>query len=264
MPRLHFRTALAGLRETRDASQRCFPIHPRGGDNLRPVTLESNLRPVAFESSVERAVFRWCAVALAAGIVVFLARVYVIWGPLGLFQLGNAAAFSFVAIGKFIIFAGLGEDMLSVWTLALMTFLVDLSCAFAMASGLAGLEKARVLGGWLRRARNRALEVLQEYPGLKRMAFFGVVAFVLIPLAGTGAITGSFVARILGLTRLTGVLAIAVASGWSALAFALMAHFLGAKAEVFLKSPLLAGASVVLFVGIAWLLYSRILKRLKA
>ena len=218
---------------------------------------------MAPETSFERALFRWCVAALAAGVAVFVARVYVVWGPAGLSQLGSAVLLSFFVVGKFVIFTGLAEGVLPVWTLALLTFLVDLCCAFAMAAGLAGLEKTPVLGGWLLRARKRALEVLQEYPGLRRMAFFGVVAFVLIPLAGTGAITGSFVARILGLSRLSGVAAIAVASGWSALAFALMAHFLGAQAQVILKSPVLASASVLLFVGVAWVLYSRFLKRLK-
>jgi len=218
---------------------------------------------VAPESSFERALFRWCCVALAAGVVVFVVRVDVVWGAVGLSQLGSAALLSFFAIGKFVIFWGLGEGVLPVWPLALLTFLVDLCCAFAMAAGLAGLEKTPVLGGWLVRSRNRAVEVLQEYPGLRRMAFFGVVAFVLIPIAGTGAITGSFVARILGLTRLSGVAAIAVASGWTALVFALMAHFLGAQAKVILQSPVLAGVSILVFVLVAWLLYSRFLKHLK-
>jgi hypothetical protein len=106
--------------------------------------------------------------------------------------------------------------------------------------------------------------MLREYPGLRRMAFFGVVAFVLIPLAGAGAITGSFVARILGLTPMAGVAAIALASGWSSLAFALMAHFLGEKGEVLLKSPVLAGTGMILLIGVAWISYSHFLKRLKA
>lgn len=216
------------------------------------------------ESPVERAVFRWCAVALAAAVVLGLVQVYVSHGAAGLLQLGNAALLSFLAIGKLVIFLGLHESVLSIWVLAAMTFLVDMCCAFALASCLASLERAPFLGRWLQRARNRALEVLDEYPGLRRMAFFGVIAFVLIPLAGTGAITGSFVARILGLTRLFGVLAIAIASAWSALAFALMAHFLGQRAEDLVKSPVLAAISVGLLILLAWLLYSSFLKRLKA
>jgi len=219
---------------------------------------------VSVESPLERTVFRWCAVALVVAVVLGLAQVYVTDGATGLLQLGNFAALSFFAVGKLVIFAGLHESVLSIWVLAAMTFLVDMCCAFALASCLSSLERAPFLGRWLHRARNRALEVLDEYPGLRRMAFFGVIAFVLIPLAGTGAITGSFVARILGLTRLFGVLAIAIASAWSALAFALMAHFLGDRAAVFLKSPVLAGASVALLILLAWLLYSSFLKRLKA
>ncbi len=216
------------------------------------------------ESPLERTVFRWCVVALVAAVVLGLVQVYSSSGTSGLLQLGNAALLSFLFLGKFVMFAGLQEGGLSVWILAWMIFLMDMCCAFALASGLAGLERAPVLGGWLHRARSRALAVLDEYPGLRRMAFFGVIAFVLIPLAGTGAVTGSFVARILGLSRLSGVLAIALASGWSTLVFALLAHFLGQQAELLLKSPVLAGIMLILLVFVCWKVYSSFLKRLKA
>lgn len=218
---------------------------------------------MAPESRLERNLYRWCALGMLASTALLLVWVQRSAGAAGLWKLSGSAAASLFVIGKFVIFTGLHDDALSVWMLALMVFELDMVFAFAMASGLEGLERAPVLGRWLRHARARALELLDRYPGFQRLAFFGVVAFVLLPLAGTGSITGSFVARILGLSRLAGIGAIALASAWSACAFALLAHFLGEQAETLLQSPLVAGFSLCLAALLGWLAYRRILAHLR-
>jgi hypothetical protein len=132
-----------------------------------------------------------------------------------------------------------------------------------MASGLDGLEKAPVVGPSLLRARARANDVLRRYPGLKRMAFLGVVAYFLLPVTGTGAVTGSFVARVMGLPRVPGVVAITIASAWSTTCFALLAHFLGERGEVLLRSPVLAGTGLVLLLVLGWVAWLRIAQHLR-
>ena len=120
-----------------------------------------------------------------------------------------------------------------------------------------------MIGGLLRNGRARAKQVLADYPGLRRLAFFGVVAFVLLPIAGTGAITGSIVARLLGLSRLAGIGAIAVASVWAAVGFALLATLLGEQAETLVKNPLLVGGLIALACALGWALYKRFLQELR-
>lgn len=215
------------------------------------------------ESELERIVFRWCVVTLIAVAVLYLVETYVTAGPAGIAQLASYASFSLFLAGKFVIFYGLKQGELPVWSIALLMFLMDMGFAFALASGIRGLERTRWIGDWLRRARGRALEVLTTYPGLKRMAFFGVVAFVLLPVAGTGAITGSFVARVLGLSRLSGIGAVALASAWTTLSFAFLATFIGDRAEVLLKNPLLVGVSTACFLVVGWLLYQQLLRKLR-
>ena len=215
------------------------------------------------ESELERIAFRWCVVTLIAITVLYLVETYVAAGPTGMAEIASYASISLFFIGKFVIFAGLKQGALPVWSLALLVFLMDMAFAFALASGIRGLERTQWIGDWLRRARGRAIEVLATYPGLKRMAFFGVVAFVLLPVAGTGAITGSFVARVLGLSRLSGIGAIAVASAWTTLSFAFLATFIGERAEVLLHNPLLVGVSIVCFLAVGWILYQHLLRRLR-
>ena len=215
----------------------------------------------AGESRVERLVYRWSFVAVYA-----CALFSVVWlastqgrGALG--ELGTRAVASLLLFGKFIIFDP--DSLLGPVALALMVWLIDLMVAFALASGLDSFERAPVLGRWLRRAHTRAREVLTEFPKLENMAFLGVVLFVLLPIASTGAVTGSFAARLVGLSRLAGVVAIAVGSAGTATVFALVAIFLGERGEALLRSPLLAAAmlvGLVVFLRVAYTRVKRILK----
>jgi len=216
------------------------------------------------ESRLERLVYRWCFAAVVAGCGVFVLQVWRVAGADGLRRLGYLAGTSVVAVGKFVIFFALHEDAnFSPWALALMVWLIDLVIAFSLFSGLEKLEGTFVLGGWLRRARRKAMAVLAEYPGLERMAFFGVVAYVLLPLAATGAVTGTFAARMVGLSRLAGVAAVAVGSLGTSLIFALLAQLLGEQAEALLQSPLLSGTLLLVLLLVGRLTWVRLRRRLK-
>lgn len=224
-------------------------------------TISRRLRPLS--DPTESRVLFWGNVLLAGCVALYLTYVFATGGTTGLAEMAGMAGLSFAVAGKLVIFYGLKSGAMPVWSLALMTFLIDLALASALSSGLRGLERAPMIGGWLHNSRTRAKEVLVEYPGLRRMAFFGVVAFVLLPIAGTGAITGSIVARLLGLSRLAGIGAIALASGWSALCFSLLAYFLGEQGEALIKNPLIVAGVVGLCGAAGWTLYRRVLDELR-
>ena len=215
------------------------------------------------DSSFESRLLFWGNLALVACVLAYLGYVFASSGTTGMLELATVAGLSFVAFGKLVIFWGLKEGAIPVWSLAVRTFLIDLVLASALSSGLRGLERIPRIGGWLHNSRARAKEVLIEYPGLRRMAFFGVVAFVLLPIAGTGAITGSIVARLIGLSRLAGIGAIALASGWSALCFALLAYFLGEQGEALIKNPLIVMGVVGLLGAVGVSLYKRFVAELR-
>lgn len=219
--------------------------------------------PVQLESSAEKRALRWSGLAVGLACLAYCAYVYTSLGATGLAEVATTAGLSVVAVGKLVIFWGLKEGAPPIWSLGLMTFLVDLVCAFLLASSLRGLERAPLVGGWFKNGRARAKALLVEYPGLRRLAFFGVVAFVLLPIAGTGAVTGSIVARILGLSRIAGIGAITLASGSSALAFSLLATFMGEQAQIMLRNPLIVAGVLGLIGAGAWTLYQRVLDELK-
>ena len=226
-------------------------------------TISRHVIPAAPETNLETRVLRWGNLVLAACVCVYLAYVHAHGGMAEIATVASAAGLSIVVLGKLVIFGGLKAGAPPIWSLAIMTVLIDLVFAFALATGLVRLERAPFLGGWLKKGRARAKEVLLEYPGLRRLAFFGVVAFELLPIAGTGAITGSIVARLLGLSRLAGIGAIALASCWTAFAFSLLATFMGEQAENMLKNPLIVAGVLGLAAAAGWTAYQRVLSELR-
>lgn len=224
----------------------------------------NDLGPVLIETPLERRAFH-----LAVGTTALLGAAFFAWvhhdgNESGLVAIVAHAGISLAFAGKFIVFVGLEPGSPSPWQLAAMVFLMDLFFALLLASGIQALERMPLLGRGLRKARSRALEVLDQYPGLKRSAFLGVMLFVFLPLAATGAITGSFLARIFGLSRVAGVAAIALGSALTAAIFAALAHFIGAQARTFLENPVLAGVSTLVLLFVGWRAYLAFLSRMRA
>jgi uncharacterized membrane protein len=213
------------------------------------------LREETGESRAERLVYRWSFAAIyaaAAGGIVWL---WLDSGGGAVAELGTLAATSMLVVGHFIIFTP--NALHGPWSLALMCWLIDVMIAFALASGLESLERTPVLGAWLKRARGRAIQVLSEYPRLERMAFLGVAIFVFLPIASTGAVTGSFAARIGGLSRLAGVLAIAIGAAGTTAIFALLAVFLGERGEEILHSPVASTATLAGAAVLGWFAFQK-------
>lgn len=216
------------------------------------------------ESRAEQIAFAWgwlVPLALLAAIAVWVEHQS---GVEGLSELGRDALLSLFVIGKFVIFLGLRDDApLDPAGLGVVVWLVDVFWAFVVVGGLSRVESLPFLGRQLQRARHRAREVLDEYPRLESMAFWGVALLVFLPLAATGAVTGSFAAQLVGLRRFVGVAAVAMGSALTGAFFVGFARLLGERAEDILRSPVLAGASVALLLVLGRVAYVRVRRVLR-
>jgi uncharacterized membrane protein len=160
--------------------------------------------------------------------------------------------------GKYLIFSGLTPQVpLGPWEIAVLAVLVDTATALTLAVGLGWLMKIGWIARTLKRAHDNAQAVLDGYPRLRRMAFWGVVLFVFLPLPASGSIGGSFVGQFIGLTRTSGAIAVVLAGALVSALFAGLAVFMGARAQEMLRNPWLTAGSVVLFAAFAWIAWLR-------
>jgi uncharacterized membrane protein len=160
--------------------------------------------------------------------------------------------------GKFAVFGGLSsKSPLDPWGVALLGTIVDTFLAVTLALGLEPFLRLPRIGTWLRNAHARAAKALHEYPGLKRMAFWGAAIFVALPLPGSGWMGGTFASQLVGLSRLMGVAAIAVGTAMVTIVFASLAEFVGAEAEPMLKSPWLYVGGTIVLALIVWILWRK-------
>ncbi len=161
--------------------------------------------------------------------------------------------------GKFLIFSGLSPKVsFGPFGLAFLFVMIDLHFAFLTAWVLSRFERHARIGAWIRESRLRAHKLLLEYPGFRRMAFWGVAFFVFLPLPGSGAVTGSFAARLMGMARLTAVASITIGSIAIALLFAGMAEVLGEQGQRILENRWLALGIALVFAATLWAGYARV------
>ena len=158
--------------------------------------------------------------------------------------------------GKYMIFSGVSSaSPLGPWTLAVLAIAVDLAVASTLAVGLGPLGRVPMIGPTLRKGHDRAGEVLAEYPRLGRMAFWGVVLFVYLPLPASGSIGGTFVGQFVGLRRTLGLGAVMLGGVLVSVTFAGLAIVLGSQAEAVIKNPWVGVAAAIVFALVVVVAY---------
>lgn len=158
--------------------------------------------------------------------------------------------------GKYVIFSGLSaESPLRPWPLAALAIGADLAVGATLAVGLGPLGRVPWIGPALRKGHDRAELVLREYPRLRRMAFWGVVVFVYLPLPASGSIGGTFVGQMLGLRRQQGLWAVVLGGALVSVTFAALAIAVGSQAQAMLENPWVTVVAVVVFAIVVYLAY---------
>jgi uncharacterized membrane protein len=206
--------------------------------------------------------FHVVAACTLGALGVYVAWVATTFGKSGLYALLWLVG-TLPFVGKFLIFAGLANHPLGPIAIAVFSLLFDLLVAVILFAGLHRFERLPVAGAGITAARRRAHEVLERYPGLRRLAFWGVSLFVFLPLPASGAVGGSFAATLFGLSRASGVLGIGLGSGAIAVVFTAIAIGMGKEGEALLKNPWLGVAGLAVFALFGWLAYRRAKKILE-
>lgn len=129
--------------------------------------------------------------------------------------------------GKFLpLWSVSGKSSFSPWELGAVIWVMDTATVVLVVYSIEGLETVRWIRRGLARLRANARLVVAAYPRIRKAAVVGVVLFVLFPVAGTGALGGSFLGILLGLHRWVVIAAVSGGGllGGMAMAYAAL-HF---------------------------------------
>jgi hypothetical protein len=225
--------------------------------------------PPASPADLDQQRFRWTALTVAVTSVAAAA-----FGlAFGLTDLPSiAVAGVAVFLSKLFIFGGAIELWpfdkttldFNAWELALVAWVLDLWVSCALLAGISSFERLPFAGRAMSEARARAGLTLREYPGLRRLAVSGIALLVFLPIPASGAVTGTLVGRLVGLSRMATFGAVAGGAGLAVCVYAAVATFFGENWRSLLESPTLVVISLiafVIFVWIAWLRVRRALTR---
>lgn len=205
--------------------------------------------------------FRWWAAGVAVLLLASLVAFRVREGPHGWLEFFGVTATVFLS--KLAIFQGAIEGHpWSPWTLALIAWEIDLLGSVLILLWVARLELLPMVGPALRRAHAEAHAALRSYPGLRRMAVVGIGLFVFVPIPGSGALSGTLIGQIVGLSRPTGFLTVAIGAALACVCYAGAAVYLGEQWRDLIESPWTLGLSLLgllLFGTIAWRYVKRVL-----
>jgi hypothetical protein len=147
------------------------------------------------------------------------------------------------------------EITLGTWELALWMIYLNTAAAFLYAYNLDLLEKLPAIGPYLRRARANAAKTLEEHRWIKRLAAFGVGAFVLTPLPGSGQLGGCFVGRVVGLPRRTIFLVVTLAGTLVCVLYASFGSYIKAVLDDHQISTWIRVIGAVLVIAAAWFIF---------
>lgn len=123
-----------------------------------------------------------------------------------------AAVGTFFVLGRFVILGGSDAHGLTPEVLVGMVFYLDVMTAIIISCHAGSLFRLPWLGERLRMLMSEGRELLAANRWIRQTTFLGVIAFVMVPLASSGSVGGSFFGRMLGLSRKATLLGVVLGS----------------------------------------------------
>jgi hypothetical protein len=196
--------------------------------------------------------------ALVIGPLVGFALILLVTGvfisPAAAGFVASLAAGTFVGGGKLVILAGAVEQApVGHWEIAALVVYIDIATALVMMGGIHVLDRIPSVARRLAAAGESGGRLLQHNPWMFRATWIGLALFIAVPFNGTGALVGSVLGRLLGLSRVSIVSATAFGSATSAGALGIASGIWAARINALAAEPALGVAVLVAAVALTYL-----------
>jgi uncharacterized membrane protein len=173
-----------------------------------------------------RAPLVWWLTLIGPPLAVLFLLVWIAWmgGALRMRQASLVLLATFFFFGRFVILGGADPQTAAFETyftsleLAGFVFFLDLMTAIVISFHAGLLFRLPYLGNRLLLLAQQGQSLVEAQPWMRRMTVVGVVLFVMLPIAATGSIGGSFLGRLLGLGRRRTLLSVMMGSAAGCLA----------------------------------------------
>ncbi len=183
------------------------------------------------------------------GLAIMLLAALRAWGYKAAAFLAAMLLGSFIGGGKFVIFGGLPREApLGVWWLAGLVVYGDLGTALVLMANMMVFYRVPLLGRRLAACHEAGWRVLRTHRWMRRAAWLGVAVFVAAPFQGSGAVVGTFLARLLGLSRVATLTAIGFGSAVGCYGLAMVGAIWRERIQQVATNPIVG--AVVLVVTI--------------
>ncbi|NUM35648.1 MAG: small multi-drug export protein [Candidatus Brocadiae bacterium] len=183
--------------------------------------------------------------------------------PKKAYELMTLSVSAFFALGKFIVFVPVIPDVFpnikisfSIWNMVAMIIFMDTCTAILLGYNIHLLTKLKWLGAKFKSIRTDCFYLLEASPWMKKGASVAVALFVAFPVAGTGAVSGTFLAYLLGFKRLYTIFLIFMGSVFGTVPLGLGALYMKKNLKDVLEDPVYFFISLgIMIVFLVWASY---------
>ena len=177
-------------------------------------------------------------------------------GPDAALELFATAVATATVAGKFAVVWGLKDAGLldSPYKVAILIVYLDLMTASIAVYNISILYRLPRFGDKILALQKNGSQILERNPWMRKVTFAGIIAFVMFPLSGTGAIGGALFGQLLGLSRTRTMVGIGIGAVVGSFAMAWLAIAFGDFMSGLQGNPafLIGGVLVIAAVG-TWL-----------
>lgn len=192
-------------------------LENKNPEESRPVTqVEARMHTIEDRLHERHPILWWVTLIIPAAMILgAIITILFIHGFAFTAKLVIAAAITFVFLGRLVILLGQSGELefdvfLSPNQLFFLVSYMDLAAAILVAFHVGLLFDLPYIGKRAKSLIDDAKFVMNRFPGIQQAAFLGLTAFITFPLAATGAIGGSILGTLLGLSRVRVFLATVV------------------------------------------------------
>lgn len=116
-------------------------------------------------------------------------------------------------------------------------------------------KKLPLIGKWITKFEASGSDVLKKKPWIEKLAFLGLVGFVIFPFQGSGGVGTSILGRIIGMEPYKVLAAITIGAISGTLLIAYAAFYFGKAFFAVFKTDIFKAVGIIIFVAVLIALY---------